>query len=94
MNQSAKYNEKNPISIIVLLCYCLHTNFICILSLATSKCSNKHCIYKVGRFIRGEVLIRGGALILMWIHNGAAFIRGWHLFKARRLLEEIRYPNC
>ena len=29
----------------------------------------------------------------MWIPKGAAFIRGWRLFEARSLLEEIRYSG-
>ena len=37
----------------------------------------------------GAVLIRGEALISMWIPKDAALIRGQRLFEARRLLEEI-----
>ena len=40
---------------------------------------------------RGAELIRGEALISMWIPRGEALIRGRSLFEARRLLEEIRY---
>ena len=39
----------------------------------------------------GAALIRGEALIFMWIPKGAAFIRGRCLFEAWRLLEEIWY---
>ena len=38
---------------------------------------------------RGVGLIRGEALISMWIPRGAAHIRGWHLFETQHLLEEI-----
>ena len=38
-------------------------------------------------------LIRGEALILMWVPKGVAFIREWHLFETRRLLEEKRYTR-
>ena len=38
----------------------------------------------------GAVLIGGEALISIWIPKGAALIRGWCLFEAQRLLEEIR----
>ena len=40
---------------------------------------------------RGAALIRGEALISMWIPKGAAIITGRRLFKARPSLEEIWY---
>ena len=43
-----------------------------------------------GAFI-GAALIRGEALISMWVLKSAAIIRGRRLFEARHLLEEIRY---
>ena len=42
---------------------------------------------------RGEALIRGKALISMWIPKGVAFIRGRRLLETRHLLEEIRYVD-
>ena len=38
----------------------------------------------------GAGLVRGEALISMWISKGAAVIRGRRLFETRRLLEGIR----
>ena len=42
---------------------------------------------------RCAALIRGEALISMWIPKGAAFIRGRRLFEARSLLGKIRWSR-
>ena len=39
----------------------------------------------------GAALIRGEALISIWMLKVAVVIRGRRLFEDRRLLEEIRY---
>ena len=45
----------------------------------------------MGALFRGVVLIRGEALISIWIAKCVVFIEDRRLFEDRRLLEEIRY---